>query len=75
MEKYVIYKIEGTSSKKFLSTIYRNSTSHSNYIGDSIEFVDKNTALKICDYLNERETEKYKVMCIKTTIEEDVQWN
>lgn len=72
MEKYVIYRIEGTSSKNFLSTIYRNSTSHSKDIGDAIEFENKDVAIRVMNYLNEREKEKYRVMCIKTTIEEDI---
>lgn len=73
MTKYIIYKNEGTSSKKFIQTIYRNDTSESLDMGNAIEFSDKELALELCDYLNDRETEKYKVMSITTTIEEDVE--
>lgn len=73
MEKYIIYKVEGTSSKKYIQTIYRSDTSESVDVGNAIEFSNKELALKICEYLNERENEKYKVMLIKTTIIEEVE--
>ena len=71
MEKYVIFYYESATNKQYVSTIYRNSKSMTTDIGDSIEFYDSETALKIRDYLNKREgTTKYKVNCIKTTVEE-----
>ena len=74
MEKYLIYYNETSTSKKYIETIYRNSTSTDTDMGDAIEFDDKETALKVADYLNKRDSvNKYKVMCIKTTIEEVVE--
>ena len=73
MEKYLIYKCEGTSNKKYIQTIYRNSTNESSDMGDALELPTKSLALDLCDYLNERESEKFKVMCVKTTIEEVVE--
>jgi hypothetical protein len=74
MEKYLIYYNETSTSKKYIETIYRNSTSTDTDMGDAIEFDDKETALKVADYLNKRDSvSKYKVMCIKTTIEEVVE--
>ena len=72
-EKYVIYRIEGTSSKKYVYTIYRNNTSESSDIGDAIEFGNKELALQMKDYLSDREKEKYKVLCVKTIIDEEVE--
>lgn len=74
MEKYLIYYNESSTSKKYIETIYRNSLSSDTDMGDAIEFEDKETALKIADYLNKRDgVTKYKVMCVKTTIEEVVE--
>lgn len=73
MTKYVIYKNEGTQNKKFIQTIYRNSTSESSDMGDALELPDKELALKLCDYLNNRENEKFKVMSISITFEECVE--
>lgn len=73
MEKYIIYKEEGTSNKKYLETIYRNSVSTDVDMGDALELPTKSLALDLCEYLNKRENEKYKVMCVKTTIEEVVE--
>lgn len=73
MTKYVIYKNEGTTNKKFIQTIYRNTTCESSDMGDALELPNKELALGLCDYLNDRNSEKYKVMCIKTTIEEVVE--
>lgn len=74
MEKYIIYFNETSTSKEYIATIYRNSKSTTTDMGDGIEFEDKETALKVKDYLNKREgTTKYKVMCIKTTIDEEVE--
>ena len=42
-------------------------------MGDALELPSKELALGLCDYLNDRDSEKYKVMCIKTTIEEVVE--
>ncbi len=73
MEKYIIYYNESSTSKQYISTIYRNSKSTTTDMGDAIEFEDKETVLKVKDYLNKREgVTKYRVMCIKTTIEEEV---
>jgi hypothetical protein len=73
MEKYVIYFNETSTSKEYIGTIYRNSKSAYTDIGEAIEFDDKETAIMVKDYMNKREgTTKYKVMCIKTTIEEEV---
>ncbi len=74
MEKYIVYYDENPTSKEYIATIYRNSRSTTSDIGSAIEFTDKDTALKIREYLNEREgNTKYKVMCIKTTFEEEVE--
>ena len=74
MEKYVIYYDSTPTCKNYITTIYRNSKSTSEDIGSAIEVTDKNTALTIKNLLNSREeTKKYKVMCIKTTIEEEVE--
>lgn len=74
MEKYVIYRDDTSTSKEYVEYIYRNSISKDKDMGDAIEFYDKETAVIVCNYLNKRESGKnYKVMCIKTTIEEDVQ--
>lgn len=74
MEKYLIYFNEGTASKEYVHCIYRGSVSDSKDIGSAIEFDDKETALKVKDYLNRREgTTKYKVVCIKTSIEDVVE--
>lgn len=74
MEKYLIYVIKtNTQNKEYLSYIYRNSISKNEDIGDAIEFETKEQALVIKDYLNKREEKSvYRVMCIKTTIEEEV---
>lgn len=69
-EKYVIYYYETATSKQYVYTIYRNSVSHSKDIGDAIEFEDKETAIKVKDYLLKREKDDYKVICIKTTFDE-----
>lgn len=75
MEKYIIYYNETPTSKKYVEAIYRTSVSTDTDEGDAIEFDDKETALKVKEYLNNRAdtTRKYKVMCIKTTIEEEVE--
>ena len=73
MEKYIIYKEEGTSNKEYVGTIYRNSVSTDSDIGDALELPTKSLALDLCDFLNKRGNVKYKVMCIKTTIEEVVE--
>ena len=74
MEKYLIYYNETSTSKKYIESIYRNSISTDTDIGDAIEFTDKETALKVAEYLNKRDSvSKYKVMCIKTTIEEVIE--
>lgn len=72
MEKYIIYYDETTTSKKYVETIYRTSISTDSDNGDAIEFDDKETAIMVKEYLNNRadNTRKYKVMCIKTIIEE-----
>ena len=73
MEKYLIYYYETSTSKDYISTIYRSSKSTSTDMGNAIEFDDKETAIRVKDYLNEREgVTKYKVMCIKTTFDEEV---
>lgn len=73
MEKYIIYYNETSTSKKYVETIYRNSISTDTDMGDAIEFSDKETALKVRDFLNTRDgVTKYKVMCIKTSVEEVV---
>lgn len=74
MEKYLIYYNESADSKKFVYSIGRNSNSHSTDIGDAIELNDKETALRVKEYINAREgVTKYRVMCIKTTTEEVVE--
>lgn len=71
MEKYLIYFDETPTSRKYLTYFYRNSVSDTKDIGDAIEFDEKQTALNLSEYLKRREkTNKYKVLCVKTTIEE-----
>lgn len=70
MEKYIIYFDETQTSRKYLSTIYRNSTNESKDMGSAIEFDKKEMALGISEYLSKREKQEYRVLCIKTTIEE-----
>ena len=70
MEKYLIYYDETPTSRKYVQTIYRNSTSESKDLGDAIEFDKKGVALEIAEYLSKRERAEYKVLCIKTTFEE-----
>lgn len=70
-EKYVIYYDETATSRKYVYNIYRTSVSESKDIGDAIEFEDKDTAIKVRDYLNKREKRNdFNVVCMKTTIEE-----
>ena len=74
MEKYLIYYNESDTCKKYVEYIQRNSCTHDTDMGDAIEFDDKETTLKVADYLNKRQKSyTYKVMCIKTTIEEVVE--
>ena len=74
MEKYIIYYNETETCKQYVGTIYRNSKSTYTDIGEAIEFNDKETAIMVKDYMNKREgTTKYKVMCIRTTIDEEVE--
>lgn len=70
METYIIFFDENQTSRKYLSTIYRNSTNETKDIGDAIEFNEKEMALEIAKYLSKRERQEYKVLCIKTTMEE-----
>lgn len=71
MEKYLIYYNESADSKKFVYNVGRTSNSHSTDVGDAIEFDNKETALRVRDYINSRDgVTKYRVMCIKTTTEE-----
>lgn len=67
MKKYVLFTKDG-SSKKFIQSIYRNSTSKSTDIGDAIEFVNDEQAMTMAEYLSRREKEDFYVMCIETTI-------
>lgn len=74
MEKYLIYFNDTPTSKRYVSTIYRNSSNDTTDIGDAIEFDNKDVALNVAEYLNKRTgTTKYKVLCIKTTMEEVVE--
>lgn len=73
MEKYLIYKDVNDMNRNFLRTIYRSSISEDNDIGEAIEFDNKELALLLADFLNKRENEKYKVMLVKTTMEEVVE--
>lgn len=67
MKKYVLFTKDG-SSKKFIQSIYRNSTNKSTDIGDAIEFVNDEQAMTMAEYLSRREKEDFYVMCIETTI-------
>lgn len=73
MEKYLIYKQTSETNKVYLRVIYRTSNNNDDDIGEAIEFDNKELALMLADYLNERDGEKYKVMLVKTTIEEVVE--
>ena len=75
MEKYLIYYNETSTSKKYVEYINRNNESTDTDMGDAIEFDNKEVALSICEFLNRRNASRnsYKVMCIKTTIEEEVE--
>ena len=75
MEKYVIYYNETTTSKKYVEYINRNGESTDADMGDAIDFDTKELALSVCDFLNRRNARNYayKVMCVKTVIEEEVE--
>ena len=73
MEKYIIYKQTSETNKVYLRTIYRTSNNNDDDIGEAIEFDNKELALLLANYINERDGEKYKVMRVKTTIEEVVE--
>ena len=73
MEKYIIYKQTSETDKVYLRTIYRTSNNNDDDIGEAIEFDNKELALLLASYINERDDEKYKVMLVKTTIEEVVE--
>lgn len=66
-EKYIIFKREGTSSKKYLTTIYRNSISTSSDIGDALEFNNKDLAVDLAEILGKRERETLYVLSVVTT--------
>lgn len=72
MEKYILQRIYDSDKPVYLATIYRGSLSHSSDIGEALEFEDKETALNICKYVNERKDSSYtyKVLLVKTVIEE-----
>ena len=70
------------ASKKLIPDEYQrveyiqsNGESTDTDIGDAIEFDNKELALTMCEFLNRRNASRnnYKVMCIKTTIEEVVE--
>ena len=75
MEKYLIYYNETETSKKYVEYINRSGESTDSDMGDAIEFDNKELALTVCEFLNRRGSRNYhyKVMCIKTTIEEVVE--
>lgn len=73
MEKYLIYYNESETSKQYVETIYRTYESLDKDMGDAIEFPTKELALLVCDFLRKRSQKDYKVMLIKTTIEEEVE--
>lgn len=69
-EKFILYCGEG-ENRKYIEYINRNGASTDSDIGDAIEFDDVETAKKIAYYCNKNyEEPKYKVICIKTTMEE-----
>lgn len=70
MEEYVIYKFNENGKKRYLETIYRNSLSTDEDINDALRFNDKETALKVKDYINARESSEFKVALIKTEYED-----
>ena len=72
MKKYILQRIYDSEKPVYLTAIYRGSLSNSSDIGDALEFEDKETALNICKYVNERKDTSYtyKVLSIKTVIEE-----
>lgn len=73
MGKYLIYYDETPTSKKYVEYINRSGESVDSDIGDAIEFDDKELAIDTKDYLIRRgATRQYKVMCIKTMIEEGI---
>ena len=73
MEKYLIYYDETSTSRRYVENIYRNSIGTDIDVGDAIEFDNRELALKMAEYLNKRDRNKFKVICIKTTIEEVVE--
>jgi len=73
MEKYIIYKQTSETNKVYLRTIYRTSNTNDDDIGEAIEIDNKELALLLASYINKRDDEKYKVMRVKTTIEEVVE--
>lgn len=75
MEKYLIYYNDTPTSKKYVEYINRNGETTDNDMGDAIEFDGDELALMICEFLNRRNCHRnnYKVMRIKTIIEEDIE--
>lgn len=72
MEKYIIYYLNTNDARRYLETIYRNNESVDEDIGEAIEFTNKNVALNVADYLNNRKScsYEYKVLSVKTIVEE-----
>lgn len=70
MEEYVIYKFNENGKKRYLETIYRTSLSTDEDINDALRFNDKETALKVKNYINARESSEFKVALIKTEYED-----
>ena len=71
MEKFVIYKEISETNREYVYYIQRNSVSFDKDIGDAIEFTNKELALSMATYLENRSTAniKLKVLSIKTTYE------
>jgi len=68
MKKYVIFKREGSTNKKFVYYIQRNSISTSNDLGDAIEFDNEEQATSMKEYLSSRENDKLYILCIETNM-------
>lgn len=70
MEEYVIYKFNENGKKRYVESIYQKSISTDEDKDDAMKFDDKETALKIKDYLTKREFSEFKVALIKTEYED-----
>ena len=68
LENY--YVMKRVSDGAYVSTIYQNSLSHQKSLHDAIMFPNKELALLMKEYLDEREETLYRVMNFRMVCEE-----